>query len=146
MGEAYRDKPSGTNEDDIIQNAHNIYEYRTGKRFNLMHWWHLLKDQSKWKSECDQSLQASSKRLRINELGSHSQSASPGTPSTPATPINHDSDETPTFVSGGIVQPMGQKAAKRKAKVQANDPVGDVLSKELAILGASKIKDSEAFS
>jgi len=41
---------------------------------------------------------------------------------------------------------MGQKVAKRKAKAQANDPVGDVLSKELAILGASKMKDSETFS
>ena len=37
VGEAYREKPSGTNEDDIIQNAHDIYELRMGKRFNLMH-------------------------------------------------------------------------------------------------------------
>jgi len=41
---------------------------------------------------------------------------------------------------------MGQKAAKRKAKAQADDPVGEVLSKELAILGASKMKDSDAFA
>jgi len=47
VGEAYRDKPSGTNEDDVIQRAHDIYEFRMGKRFNLMHWWHLLKDQPK---------------------------------------------------------------------------------------------------
>ena len=73
------------------------------KKFNLMHWWYLLRDQPKWESACDQSLEASSKLLRINELGGHSESSSPGTPSTPTTPINLDSDDTPTIEVDGII-------------------------------------------
>ena len=42
--EAYREKPSGTNDDDITQNDHDLYEIKMGKKFNLMHWWCLLKD------------------------------------------------------------------------------------------------------
>ena len=34
----YREKPSGANEDDIIQNTHDLYEIKMGKKFNLMHW------------------------------------------------------------------------------------------------------------
>ena len=97
MAEAYREKPSGANEDDIIQNSHDLYEIKTGKKFNLMHWWYLLRDQLKWESVYDQFLKASSKRLRINELGGHSESSPPGTTSTPTTPINLDSDDTPTI-------------------------------------------------
>jgi len=87
-----------------------------GKKFNLIQWWYLLRDQPKWESACDQSLEASSKLLRINELGGHSESSSPGTPSTPTTPINLDSDDTPTIEVGGIIRPMDRKAVKRKAK------------------------------
>ena len=97
VSEAYREKPSGANEDDIIQNAHDLYEIKTGKKFNLMHWWYLLRDQPKWESVCDQSMEAASKRLRKNDLGGHFEESSPHTPSTPATPINLDSDDTPTF-------------------------------------------------
>jgi len=32
-----REKPSGTNKDDVIQNAHDLYELKMGKQFNLMH-------------------------------------------------------------------------------------------------------------
>jgi len=35
--EAYQEKPSGANEDDIFQNAHNLYEIKMGKKFTLMH-------------------------------------------------------------------------------------------------------------
>ena len=61
--------------------------------------------------------------LRINELGGRSESSSPMTPSTPTTPINLDSDDTPIFEVGGIVPPMGRKAAKKKVKAQAPDLV-----------------------
>ena len=91
------------------------------KKFNLMHWWYLLKDQPKRESTCDQSFEASSKQLRINELDGHSNTSSPGTPSAPSTPLNLYSDNTPTTEVGGIIRPMGRKAPKRKAKAQAYD-------------------------
>ena len=84
--------------------------------------------------------------MRVNELGGYSKSTSPGTPSIPTTPINLDSDDTPTVEVGGIIRPMGKKAAKRKAKAQANDPVVEVLTKELSILGSSKVKDNDNFA
>jgi len=77
VAEAYWEKPSGANEDDIFQNVHELYKNKLRKKFNLMHWWYLLKDQPKWESACDQSLEASSKRLRMNELGGHFDTFSP---------------------------------------------------------------------
>jgi len=47
VAEAYREKPSAANEDDIIQNAHDLYEIKMDKKFNLMHWRYLLRDQPK---------------------------------------------------------------------------------------------------
>ena len=91
-------------------------------------------------------MEAASKRLRINDLGGHFEASSPATPSTPATPINLDSDDTPTVEVGGIVRPMGRKTAKRKVKAQAPNPVVEVLSKELSILGSTKLKESDAFA
>ena len=108
----------GQIEDDILQNVHDSYEIKVGEKFNLMHWWYLLKDQPKWETTCDQSFEPSSKHLRINKLGGHSNTSSLGTPGTPSsfgTPINVDSDDTPTNEVGGIIQLMGRKVAKRKA-------------------------------
>jgi len=90
-------------------------------------------------------MEAAPKRLRINDLGGHSEASSFGTPSTPTTPINLDSDDTPTVEVGGIVRPMGRKTAKRKANAQAPNPVVEVLTKELPILGSTKLKESDAF-
>ena len=42
----------------------------------------------------------------------------PRTPSNLSTPINLDSDDTPTTEVGGIIQAMGRKAVKRKAKAK----------------------------
>ena len=60
-----------------------------------MHWWYLLKDQPKWETMCDKSLKASSKRLRINDVGGYSDSSTLGTPSSPGTLRNVNSDDTP---------------------------------------------------
>ena len=49
MAEAYQEKPSRANEDDILQNAHDLYELKMGKKF----WWYRLIDQAKWESACD---------------------------------------------------------------------------------------------
>ena len=119
---AYQEKPSGANDDDILQNAHDSYKIKVGKKFNLMHWSYLFGDQPKWESAGDQAFEPSLKCLRINELGVHSDNSSPETPetpSTPGTPVNVNSDDTPTTEVGGIMRPMGRKAAKRKAKAVA---------------------------
>jgi len=89
------------------------------KKFDLMHWWYLLKDQPKWETMCDKSLEASSKRLRINDVGGYSDSSTPRTPaspSTPSTPENVNNDDTLTNKVGGIIQLMGIKSMKRKGE------------------------------
>jgi len=48
-------------------------------------------------------MEASSKRLRINDLGGHSEASSPGTPSTPTTSFDLDSDDNLIVELGGIV-------------------------------------------
>jgi len=104
--EAYRKKSSGANEELILQNAHDLYECKVGKMFDLMHWWYLHKDQPKWETICDQFLEASTKRLRINDVGGYSNSSTPGTPGSPSTfgtlgDVN--GDDTPTNEVGGII-------------------------------------------
>jgi len=99
MADAYRENSSGANEELIFQNAHA-----------------RLKDQPMI-NDCDQLLEASSKRLMINDLSGYSDSSTPRTPSrfsTPSTPINVDSDDTPTTEIGGIIRPIGRKSVKRK--------------------------------
>jgi len=68
------------------------------------------------------------------------------TPSTFGTPVNVDSDDTPTTEVGGIIRPMGRKAAKRKVKAVVEDPMVEVMTKELSILGSTTLKDSEMFA
>jgi len=41
---------------------------------------------------------------------------------------------------------MGRKITKRKAKAETSNPVVQVLSKELSILGSTKAKDSDTFA
>ena len=45
-----------------------------------------LKDQPKWKTLCNQFVEASSKWLRVNEVGAYYESDTPITPGTPNTP------------------------------------------------------------
>ena len=80
--------------------------------------------------------ESSSKRLRINDLGGHSDISpgTPGTSSTPSTPSNVNSYDTPTTEVCGIIRPMGRKAANRKAKAVAEDLMVEVMIKELSIL------------
>ena len=143
MAQAYRANPSGTNEDDIMQNAQDLYVAMVGKAFDLMHWWVLLKDQPKWETFCDQSGEASSKQLRVNEVGSESDS--PSTPTTLTTLASPSSENTPTEVVGGLIRPIGTKAAKRKAKELVADPVLDIVATEVSTIRATNVKNSTMF-
>ena len=61
---------------------------------------------------CDQSIEKSSKCLRIKKGVTESYTL--GTHSTPATPASED---TPTEEVGGLICPIGRKVSKGKAKV-----------------------------
>ena len=143
VSEAYRINPSGANEDMIMQLAHQGYQNKVGKTFNLMHWWLLLKDAPKWESMCDEGIEVVAKRIRVNEMGAYSDSSSSSTPTTsgtPSTPITPASEDTPTEEGGGLLRPIGRKAAKRKAKEKVDDPYVERLTTELGKLGTSTVE------
>jgi len=68
-------------------------------------------------------------------MGAYSDSSFPGTPSTPgapSTPITPAGEDTPNEEGGGLLPPIGRKAAKKKAKEKLEDPYMEVMTKELA--------------
>jgi len=126
---------SGASENTIMQFTHQLHEHKVEKRFDLMHWWLLLKGVPKWETLCDEGAKVASTHLKVNETGVYFDSSSyvtPTTPVTPSSPINSGSEDTPTKKEGGLLCPIGRKAAKRKAKEKVEDPVLDIISKELA--------------
>ena len=108
-----------------------------------------MKDVPKWKIECDESIEVATKRLRVNEMGAYSDTSSPGTPTTletPFTPITPGSEGTPNEEGGGLLRPIGRKAAKRKAKEKVEDPCVEVLATELGKLGTATVEKNSVLS
>ena len=97
---------SGSNEVIILEKAHELYKKRMGKKFELEHWYAMLKDQPKWKKVCDPTATGS---------GSGSKRSNP------------DSVEHGDEVAGGSERPEGRKAAKRKSKQKASNTVVEMV-------------------
>ena len=69
--------PSGTNEEHIIDEVHDLHFGKIAKKFKVMHWSMLSKEQPKWKIFCDQIIEVSSQQFRINEMSTYSLIAPP---------------------------------------------------------------------
>ena len=41
---------SGASMEDVLSYAHELHVKQPGKKFELDHWWRLLRDQPKWRS------------------------------------------------------------------------------------------------
>jgi len=54
--------------------------------------------------------------------------------------------DTPTNEVGEIILLIRRKATKRKAKAGGEDPMVEMMTKELSILGTTKVKESEMFA
>ena len=123
MLEVERINQSGWNEVMILEAAHKLYKERTGKKFDLEHWYELLRDQPKWRPICDppKSGSGSSKR-------SHP-----------------DTEEAGEEAAGGSERPEGRKAAKRRLKQKANTPVADLVTTKLQDLSTNSSKMNEMF-
>ena len=93
----------------ILEAAHKLYKERTGKKFDLEHWYELLKDQLKWGTICDppKSGSGSSKRSHL------------------------DTEEAGGEGAGGSERPEGRKAAKRRLKQKADTTVVDLVTTKL---------------
>jgi len=82
----------------------------------------------------DQGVEVASKCLRANEIGAYFDRSSHGTPSIPSTQstlITPESEDAPNEEQGGLLHPIGRKAAKRKVE-KVEDPVLDIMTKELS--------------
>ena len=53
MFEVERSNRSGWNDSKIMQEDHRLYAECIGKKFELDHWYEMLKDQPKWRAIYD---------------------------------------------------------------------------------------------
>ena len=109
MLEVEHSNHSGWNDVKIMEEVHRLYTERTTKKFELDHWYEMLKDQPKWRAICDlpKSGSGSSKRFNL------------------------DTEETENEGVGGSERPEGRKAAKRRMKNMANNAAVDRVTTEL---------------
>jgi len=67
---------------------------------------------------CDEGAKLASKRLKVNDIGVHSDSSSRGILSTlgiTSTPITLGTEDILTEEGGGLLRAIGRKATKRKS-------------------------------
>jgi len=82
----------------------------------------------------DKGTKVASKHLEANKIKAYSDNSSPSAPSTPETPltsITPGSEDTSTEEEGGLLHLIGRKVAQRKAKEKVEDPILDIMTKEL---------------
>jgi len=96
---------SGSNEARVLEKAHQLFKDRMKKRFDLEHWYAMLKDQPKWK-----------KIANPTQTGSGSKRSNP------------DNVEEGEEGEGGNERPEGRKAAKRKSRQKANKTVVEMVT------------------
>ena len=106
--------------------------------------YYVQKDQTKWETFSDQSVEVSSKPLRINEVGWYFVSSTPCTPITPAS-RHYGSEDTPIKEVRGLICPIGRKTANRQGKVVVQEPILVLMTKELFVLGATSVRNSTMF-
>ena len=107
----------------ILEVAYKLYEERTGKKFDIEHWYEILKDQPKWRAICDppKSGSGSSKRSHPN------------------------TEEARKEGAGGSERPEGRKAMKRRLKQKAYNTVVDLVTTQLQDLSNNSSGTSEMF-
>lgn len=132
MDEMERNNVSESSMEDIVNRAHEMFLKRVGRKFDLEHWYYLLKNQPKWRTFRDTLDGGQSKRSKVNEMGGYS------SPSTPA-------DEEVEVEVDGVVRPIGRKAAKRKLHQNANNVVVDLVTSHFATMGSTANEKVEIF-
>ena len=123
MSEVERTNQSDWNEVMILEAAHKLFKERTGKKFDLEHWYEMLKDQPKWRAICDppKSGSGSSKRSNL------------------------DTEEVGDEGVGRSERPEGRKAAKRRLKERASNALVDVVTNQMSALNSRNTEAIEAF-
>ena len=60
-------------------------------------------------------------------------------------PTTSGSKDTLAEVGGEIIHPIGRKAAKKKAKEKVENPMLDLMIKQLLVLGTSNAEKNDIF-
>ena len=79
----------------ILEPAHKLYKERMRKKFDLEHWYEMLKDQPKWRAICYPPKSGSGSSERSHP----------------------DTEEAGEEGAGGSERPEGRKAAKRRLQL-----------------------------
>ena len=121
--EAEHTNETGSNDATNPDAAHKLYKKHIGKKFDLEHWYEMLKDQPKWRAICDplKLVSGSSKRS------------------------NPNTEEVQDEGVGGSERPEGRKAAKRWLKEKVNDTTVDLVTTQLKELNNSNSDISQIF-
>ena len=123
MAEVERCNHSGWNDAKIAEEAHRLYTERTGKKFELDHWYELLKDQPKWRAICEPPKSGSGSSKRSNP----------------------DTEEAGEEGASGRERPEGRKAAKRRLKEKGHNTVHEQIQTQLTDLNITHTGVSEMF-
>jgi len=139
--EALRRKRSGYNHEDVVRDAHNIYESTVGSKFSFLHAWEMLRKYPKWESlvkpGSGKGTRARPTIIEREEVdstptsGSGTKRKSTEGSSTRSPPLDETTpDGTP---QQPFQRPEGVKKAKKKGKAQApiqlDDRVVELCSK-----------------
>ena len=62
---------SGYSDDMLEEEAQKIYENRFGKRFSLVHWWKILKEEPKWCAQFEEKEKDKTEIVDVLEEQSH---------------------------------------------------------------------------
>lgn len=138
--------PSGKSFGDMLVDAHALYLGRTGKKFGLEHMWRALCNEDKWASHALPSGGGTSKRVKIDEMGAHSDSPTLGSQdqstNVSITHGSHDQSTNINVMEHEQIHPIGKKTAKRKAKGKGTISVDDV-SERMSSLGQTEAERNE---
>lgn len=106
---------SGWSDDQLKDRARELYYQNRKRNFTHEHVWVMLKDDPKWRA--NPPLARASKKTKVNESGAYTSS------SNADTSVDEDVDVVE-------VRPMGQKAAKEKAKRKGKSQATDKFNNE----------------
>jgi len=106
-----------------LEKAQKLYMVHVGKRFDMDHWYEMLKDQPKWKKLCD-----------LTNLGSESSKRS-----------HSEAEGRENESVGGGERPEGRKAAKRRLKEKPNNTIFDLVTTQMQSLTSANTEMSKVF-
>ena len=129
--EVERSNHSGWNDSMIVEHAQKLFIERDGKRFELEHWYDMLKDQPKWRRPHNPTTNVGS--------GSSKRTHSEAEEGDDDTVAPTDTPEE------GVQRPEGRKAAKRRVKDKATNNIIDIVTKQMNDMSSSSGAVDNAF-